>query len=327
MLTLVTGATGLLGNNVVRTLLERGQSVRALTREGSDPRPIKGLDIEVFYGDVRDFDSVSRACKGVDLVIHSAGWVHIGRTGMETARQVNVEGTRNVAAAALAGSAKLVHVSSTNALGVGSPEVPATEETPRVGQIRCPYTLTKQESEEIVLEFVRTGLHATIVNPGFMLGPWDWKPSSGRMVLEVARRFTPVAPRGGCSLCDVRDVSAGIIAAAERGRPGRNYVLAGANMTYFDIWHMIAQISGCRGPAKRVGRVASFIGGKAGDILTRLTGREPDVNSAAMKITSQYHYYDSRRAEKELGYRSRPPEKAAEAAWQWFREHGYTRTC
>ena len=100
--TLVTGGTGLLGNNVVRRLLERGQSVRVLMRQRSDSRPFDGLDVETVTTDIRNVDQVRRACKGVDTVIHSAGWVHIGWSGGQMAREVNVTGTRNVAQAAQA---------------------------------------------------------------------------------------------------------------------------------------------------------------------------------------------------------------------------------
>jgi dihydroflavonol-4-reductase len=210
-----------------------------------------------------------------------------------------------------------------NALGIGREHQPATEDSPRVGQVPCPYMLTKRESEEVVREHVATGLDAVIVNPGLMFGPWDWKPSSGRLVLELSRRFVPFAPRGGCSVCDVRDVAQGILAAIEQGKSGRNYLLTGQNLLYFEIWKIIAEVAGRRAPWFRLGPVGPWIAGHLGDGIARLTGREPDLNSAAIRIARQFHYYSCRRAEEELGYRYRPARESIQASWDWFRDHGY----
>ena len=100
MLTLVTGATGLVGNNVVRYLLDRGEAVRVLEREGCDPRPLKGLDVERAQGDIRDAEAVRQACRGVQRVVHAAGYVHIGWSNRELHHAINVEGTQNAIAGA-----------------------------------------------------------------------------------------------------------------------------------------------------------------------------------------------------------------------------------
>lgn len=319
---LVTGATGLVGNNLVRTLVERGSPVRVLVREGSDPWTLEGLPVEAAYGDVRDAEAVRRASRGVAGVIHAAALVHIGRTRLEEQRRVNVEGTRHVAEAALAAGVRMVHVSSVDALGTKGRDEPADEDSPRVGVVSCGYTVTKREAEEVVQTYVARGLDAVIVNPGFMLGPWDWKPSSGRMLLQIACGFTPLAPAGGCSFCDVRDVAGGILAAMERGRRGRNYILAGHNMSYLDLWRLFAEVTGRRAPWFRAGPLLQILGGRFGDLWGRILGREGDLNSASVAMSSQYRYYTSARAESELGYRIRPAREPVEAAWQWFQQYG-----
>ncbi|MFO0911652.1 MAG: NAD-dependent epimerase/dehydratase family protein [Pirellulales bacterium] len=319
--TLVTGSTGLVGNNVCRLLLERGDHVRVLARSTSDPRPLAGLEIERFEGDIRNRDEVARAVSGVERVIHCAAHIHLGWKERDFSQQVNVVGTRNVAEAARQANAKLVHVSTVDALAIGHRDRPADEEMPPVGAIPCTYVVTKRAAEEVIDAEVARGLHATIVNPGFMLGPWDWKPSSGRMVIEVARRFTPVAPSGGCSVCDVRDVAAGILSAAERGQAGRRYILAGENLTYFDLWRRIARMTGGRGPLVRLGPANGWLAGAVGDLAGQITGREPTINSAAIAMSSQYHYYSSDRARRELGYSPRPADDAIRVAWDWLRQH------
>ena len=180
MRTLVTGATGLLGNNVTRRLLSRGDRLRVLTRSVSDPRPLAGLDVEIVHGDVRDKDSVARACRDMDLVIHAAAVVHIGWSDSAIHRAVNFEGTRSVGRAALRCGARMIHVSTTDTVGVGTFDKPSDEDTPYGGNPPCPYSLTKLAGEEVIQELVSEGLDAVIVNPSYLLGPNDWKPSSGR---------------------------------------------------------------------------------------------------------------------------------------------------
>jgi len=320
---LVTGATGLLGNNIVRELLNRGDSVRVLLRKTSDPRPLEGLDVERVVGEVADRESVHLALEGMECVYHSAGHIHIGWTKRAEAQQVNVEGSANVADGALAVGARMVHVSTVDTLAPGTAKTPADEDTPGE-KTPCTYVVTKRAAEEQVRRRIEQGLDCVIVNPGFMLGPWDWKPSSGRMFLEVVRRFTPLAPTGGMSICDVRDVAKGILAAGKSGQKGRQYILAGTNMTYFDAWKMFVKIAGKgKAPIATAGPVNRFLGSFFGDLTTKLTGRENDVNSAGIKMSRLFHYYNSGRAKKELNYQTRDPEDSAADAWRWFCDNGY----
>ena len=170
----------------------------------------------------------------------------------------------------------------------------------------CPYVVTKREAEQAVLAEVAQGLDATIVNPAYMIGPWDWKPSSGRMLLEVARNRGLVAPLGTNNFCDVRDVAQGILAAADRGAAGRRYILGGERLTYFQAWRIFAKVTRAIPPLLPAGPLVRRAAGRCGDLWTRLTGREPDVNSAATAMAAQSRNFVSTRAERELDYQ-RPP--------------------
>lgn len=324
---LITGATGLLGNNLVRALVAAKQhDVRVLARASSDPRSLEGLHIERALGDVTDADAVRAAAAGCQAIIHCAGIVQLGWTRLAESRAVNVTGTKNVIAGAQAAGARLVHISTVNTLAIGQRDTPADEETPRAGQIECSYVVSKREGEQLVDDAQRAGLDAVVIHPGFLLGPWDWKPSSGKMLLAIAHRFTPFAPIGGCSVCDVRDVAATIVAATERAPSGRHYLLAGHNISYFDLWKQMAQVSGGAPPRVRLGPVNRWLGGWFGDLRAKLTGNEGDVNSASIAMSSQWHYYSSARAERELDYRVRPLEESLRDAWAWLQEHGPTKT-
>jgi dihydroflavonol-4-reductase len=323
---LVTGATGLLGNNIVRLLLDQGQAVRVLVRAGADPRPLEGLDVETCEGDVRDPESVRRSCRGATAVIHSAGLVKIGWTRLQEAREINVGGTENVARAAREAGLRMVHVSTVNTLAVLRNGDLADEQMPPQNNVPCSYVVTKQAAERALLDEVQRGLDGLIVHPGFMVGPWDWKPSSGEMLLEVAAKYTPFAPRGGVAVCDPRDVAAATIAAITRGRTGERYILGGNNTSYYRLWRTFSKVAGKRiRPFFLMPGVMGLAGGAFGDALAKVTGREGNVNSAAIRMAKQLHYYSSAKAEAELGFRARDVEESTRDAWEWFLEHGYVK--
>jgi dihydroflavonol-4-reductase len=323
MKVLVTGATGLLGNTTVRLLLERGAAVRTLVRRTSDPRPLQGLPVERFTGDVLDPPSLPPAIQGADLVVHCAGLVQVGLKD-QGQHAVNVEGARSVSRVCRMLGVRMVHVSSVDALRWGTREDPADEDEPQEGLgTRLPYSASKRLGEEAVLQEVEEGLDAVIVNPGYLLGPWDWKPSSGRMLLEVARGLGLLAPGGGNDFCHAGDVAAGLLAAGERGVTGRRYILGGEALSYREAWTLFARITGGRPPLATAPDLLVRATGLGGTLLGRLTGREPAVNSGAAAVSLLPHHFSSRRAERELGYRWRPAEDAAREAWEWFRAEGY----
>jgi dihydroflavonol-4-reductase len=324
---LVTGATGLVGNNVVRQLVARGETVRVLVRPGSPrtDRSCAGLPVERIEASLDDVGALDRAVSGMGVVVHSAAVVHIGWGRLDEMRAVNLEGARRVAAAARRAGARMVHVSAIDALGRNADGRPTDEETPAGGWVECPYVITKREAEAAVLAEVDRGLDAVIVNPVYMLGPWDWKPSSGRMLLEVAAGRGLLAPPGSNDFVDVRDVAAGILAAIARGRTGRRYILGGHRRTYLEAWRLFARITGARPPLRAVRRGVVRFAGRCGDLWSRITGREPDINSAAVEMSCLDHVTSCRRAREELGYSYRPLEETVTDAWDWFVAHGYAR--
>lgn len=320
---LVTGATGLLGNNLVRRLLERGERVRVLVRRGSDPRPLEGLDVQVRPGDVRDEAVVREAVRDVDRVFHAAARVRVGLRGLHQFRATNVRGTENVARAVQTAGVRMVHVSSVDALGWGTADHPADEDSPPGPDHGVPYVISKREAEATVLALVESGLDAVIVNPAYLLGPWDWKPSSGRMLLEVARGRALLAPPGGNDFCHVEAVAEGVVAAAERGRRGRRYILGGEALPYREAWALFAHVTGGRAPLGVAPAPLVQALGLLGDAAGAVVGREPDVNSGSARLAVRPHHFSSRRAVAELGYRPVGAARAAADAWEWFREHGY----
>jgi dihydroflavonol-4-reductase len=322
---LVTGSTGLVGNNVVRQLLARNLRVRAIVRSTSavGDKALAGLAVERVTGGLEDEAALERALAGVSCVVHSAAFVHCGWRYAGEMREVNVEGTRRIARAARRAGVRLVHVSSVDAIGLRPDGEPADEETPPGVMPECPYVVTKRDAEKAVLEEVDRGLDAVIVNPVYMLGPWDWRPSSGRMLLEVAAGKGLFAPPGGNDFVDVRDVAGGVLAAIERGRTGRRYILGGHGMSYLDAWRVMARVTGRMQPLGFAPRPFVRLAGWVGDLAAVVRGREGDVNSAATTMSLLDHNFSCRRAQDELGYSFRPIEDTVQDAWDWFVARGY----
>lgn len=320
----VTGGTGLLGNTILRQLSDSGHSLLSLVRGPVSDKVFAGIDTEFVTGDLIDQSVIESAVAQCDAVIHSAGLIHIGWKRLDQSMKVNGDGTRIVVDACRKHDRKLVHVGTVDTLAVATRDQPADETTPldnAGGQVPCNYVLSKRAGVDKVLAGVKQGLRAVIVHPGFMLGPWDWKPSSGRMMLEVGTGWKPIAPSGGCSLCDSRDVAAGTISAIDADvENGRQYILAGQNISYRDLWTEMATRMGTRPPLTTASPSQQWFAGAAGDLWSKIAG-EGDVNSAGVKMSGMFHYYDSSRAKSELGYQNRPIGESLDASAAWIREH------
>ncbi len=325
MTTLVTGATGLIGGHLVRQLVERGETVRALVRERRRRGPVawEGLSVEVVVGDVADGESVRRAMRGCRRVYHVAGQLGMGSGAWNQFYRTNVEGTVNVCRAALeSGVERLVHTSTISAVGWSADGRPVDEDAPwNFSGLRLPYLVTKREAEARVLEFVRQGLPAVIVNPAYCFGPWDVKPSSGIFLCIAATGLLVAAPGGGANFVDVRDVARGHILAMERGRVGERYILGGENLPWLTFFTLAADLLGVPPPRFVVPRPLALLGGYGADLLARL-GVPMPISANGMRVLYLPHYVSSEKARREIGYEPSPLRRALQDAIAWMREHG-----
>lgn len=326
---LVTGSTGFVGANLVEGLTAAGHAVRALHRSSSRLDALAGLRYESIIGDVLDPTSLAAAMDGVDWVFHVAAVSDYWRQD-STARlyQVNVEGTRHVLAAALAaGAGRVVFTSSAAALGVPAADGghPLDESaTFNLPPARFPYGHSKHLAEGVVREYASRGLEAIIVNPTIILGPRDLNFISGSIVREVYRRRVPVVPPGGVNYVDVADVVAGQIAAAERGRPGERYILAGHNLTHQQALATVAEAVGVPPPRLRLPR--TLIGPLANtvDLFNRLWPGEPLVDGNQVRLMKHALFFDGSKARRELGLGAPLPFRVSvERTFRWYRDNGY----
>lgn len=324
----VTGATGLLGANVVAAALAGGRSVVATRRGSSSTDAVADLPVAWVEAGLSDVDGLTRAFAGCDAVIHCAASTSILPHVTAELHAANVVGTRNVVEAVRrAGVRRLVHVSSTVAVGVSDDGTPCTEASPwnlPAHGLADGYATTKRQSEEEVLAAVSEGrLDAVVVNPGFLFGPRDARPSSGRMILEVASGRALLASPGRNNFVDVRAVAASTLAAADRGRAGERYVLGGENLTYGEVFAVIAKVVGGRPPLGSAPWWLARAAGWVGDAVQAITGREGAVTTNTVRWGWHPGFVvSSDKARRELGHAPGPLADAVAAAWDWFRATG-----
>ena len=328
MQVLVTGATGFVGSAVARLLLERGETVRALARAGSDRSNIDDLAVEVAVGDLRDEASLRQAMAGCDALYHVAADYRIWAPNVAELYEVNVEGSeRLMRVAAEAGVGRIVYTSSVATLGVPPGGGPGDEDTPvGLGDMVGHYKRSKFLAEEAVRRLHRDeGLPVVIVNPSTPVGPRDIKPTpTGRVIVEAAAGRMPAYVDTGLNIVHVDDVAAGHLLAFDKGRVGERYVLGGHDMTLAEILGAVARITGGKAPRLRLPRPLIFPVAVVAEAWARLTGGgEPMVTVDGLKMAKKLMFFSSAKAERELGYSRRPAEEALSDAIAWFREHGY----
>jgi len=323
----ITGATGLVGSNLALELIRQGHEVRCTRRATSRIEHLEGEPIEWVEADLADVHALTRAFEGRGAVFHCAAAVAMHPTPTPTMIAANVEGTRNVLDAVRAGGVgRLVHCSSTVAVGLSTDGEPVDEDADwnfdRYG-LGDGYATTKLESEILVRAATVQGVDAVIVNPTFMFGPFDPKPSSGKMIMEILHGRAPACSPGVNNFVDVRDVARGMILALERGRMGERYILGGQNMRYPEIMGLIAEVGGVRGPRFVIPRFLANIGGGFGDLMESFTGRERPINSTTVAWGYADNFmFSSEKARRELGYTTGPLEVAIRDAIAWFRVRG-----
>lgn len=319
---MVTGAAGLLGNSVLRVAAARGLAVTAWLRGRAGERTLAGLDVPVVFADLANGE-LEKHVESAGVVVHCAARVGIGRTDAAGFHRDNVLATQRLASACRAVGVRLIHVSTVDTLVWGTRDRPGGETPAGPNASDTTYAASKRLAEAAVLAEMERGLDATIVHPGFLLGPWDWKPSSGRMILAAARGPFTVSPPGGNDFCHAGAVAEALLALADRRPPSDRYVLSGEALSYAEAFGLMRQAAGRPARVVTAPAAAVMAAGYAGDLWGRLSGREPALNSAAAAIACQPHHFSSARAVAEIGYRPRPAIEAMREAWTWFAERGY----
>jgi dihydroflavonol-4-reductase len=323
MRTLVTGATGKVGNAVARRLAERGDEVVALVRDEARARMLLPASIELAPGDVTDLAAVRRAVEGVEAVFNCMGIPEQWLPDPETFDRVNALGALHVVAAARqAGARRAVHTSTHDVFhaergGMGSEDHLATYPKGTV------YERSKQRAEELVLGEAAHGIKVVIVNPSAVYGPGPWASAGlDGFIRDAIRRRLPATPPGGMTLVHVDDVAEGQLAAFDRGRPRERYILADGYAAARDIARVAVEEAG-RGfvPPTMPVRVARALAA-AGEGVSRLIRRPPLLGRGQLEFLLWEARMDSTRARRELGVEFRPWEQGIRETVRWMIAEG-----
>jgi dihydroflavonol-4-reductase len=329
----VTGGTGFVGANVVRALLERGYSVRCLIRDSSPRLCVEGLDVEFVQASLSDVDALAHAMEGCGAVQHVAGTYDSSPKGQERMRFIHVDATRNLMEAALkAGAERFVVCSSSVTVGWGTLEKPGDEQTPisnlddvyGVGTALRAYYDSKVASEDLAKTYAAQGLGAVVVNPDYVIGEWDVKPTSGAMIVNISKHWIPVYPKGGKCFIGARDCADGHVLAMESGVPGRRYLLGLENHSYLSFMTTIAEVVGRRPPAFPIPSLVTQAAGLAGRVVARLDPHKATaLDAQVLRSMQEERYRSGKLAIEELGLPHTPLDVCIERAFRWFRDHGY----
>ena len=322
----ITGASGFIGGNLVRRLVEKGYRVKALVRPGSKISTALVNEVEIVEGDILDFDTVLRGVSECGWVFHCAAAYKFWARDPRDIYKTNVNGTDNVLVAAhLAGVDRIVYTSTVGTIGL--PKVGLGNETtplPR-HQVVGNYKRSKYLAEKIVLKKATAGIPVIVVNPTAPVGAWDVKPTpTGKVILDFLKQKMPAYVHTGLNFVDVSDVAEGHILAAIKGTIGERYILGNQNMSLLELFENLQELSGRKRPRLHIPNWIAMGVGQVDDLLeNKILRREPKIPLEGIKMAQICTYVSSQKAVDQLGFPQSPVNEALNQAIQWFRDKGY----
>jgi dihydroflavonol-4-reductase len=318
----VTGGTGLVGAQLLLDLTKSGKRVRAMKRETSSLATLNLIfeghnelqeKIEWVTGDITDYFSVREAMAGVKEVYHCAAEVSFIPSLRKRMFKINVDGTAHMVNAAMdEGVEKFCYVSSVAALGRIDENTTIDENfTWKTSKHNSNYAISKYSGEREVWRAIEEGLNAVIVNPTIIIGAGDWKTGSSQMFGQVHKGF-PFYSEGINGFVDVADVTKCMIALMEKNRFGQRYILVSENLTYGQVFDIIADRLGKKRPSIKVSRVLSGIGWRVEALRTLILRNSPMITKETAHSSQSKWKYSSEKIKKEIGIDFTPINKSVE---------------
>ena len=324
MKVLVTGATGHIGNVLVRSLLKNGYDVTAFVRNKEKLNALDGLSVSFAYGDVRDIESLKMAFKGIDVVFHLAGLIDIGNGNKKQMYEVNVNGTKNVVNACKEMNVKkLIYTSSVHAIPTKPKgEIITETKTFSPDLVKGTYAKTKAEATKYVLEANSKDLEVIITHPSGVIGPYEYITSNlGQLIIDCAHRKMGAYLDGGYNFVDVRDVADGLVSALEKGKAGECYILAGHYVTIKELMKYVQDITGVPAPKFKIARWFAYATGALSEIYYKIVKQKPLFTSYSVYTTGTNANFSIDKAKKELGYFPRDFKDTMVDTIYWMKEN------
>jgi len=320
VLVAVTGATGLVGNNVVRFFLKLGFDILAVVHPEEGLQPLEGLSVKVVRADITNPEQIKEALKGAEAVVHAAGLVSITEASKHKLEAVNVEGTKNVIEACKAnGVKKLIYISSIHAL-------PADEEGPiretkdlSVNRVQGAYAKTKVKATLLAFQAAKDGLCTVVLHPTGIVGPYDFRTSIvGKLIINALSGKLKWYVSGGYDFVDTRDVAKATYLALERGKCGENYIVAGDYISMKDFLEQCFKTAGKPFNLKEIPYGLALAVSAFMEWYEVSKGKEPQMSIYALKTLRSKSDIDSSKIREELGFEPMPMTQTVKDLTNWY---------
>ena len=325
MTILVTGANGLIGSHIVRSLLKRDYAVRAFVRDNADLRNLDGLNVELVRGDLLKASSIVDAAAGCKAIIHTAGLISTSPYNRWRVWEVNFVGATNVLTAAhVTGVEKVIYTASIFTLGVSvNGQAVAEDVEDNLRQLRFTYIAARRAAQAKAEKFAAAGLPIVYVYPTYCLGPGlhNVNTPPQRQIIACLRGGLSLCPSGGLNIVDARDVGEAHVLALENGGVGQRYLVGGENVTFRELFARLGKAANRWMPILPVPNGAI----RAGGWLMQWFSRTPLMDATTARLMHYRWYYDSSKAMNELGYSPRPLDETLHDTVAWLRENRYIR--
>jgi dihydroflavonol-4-reductase len=328
-LTLVTGGAGFIGSHLVRQLVERGHRVRVLDRQCVNLQHLPLDRIEIQFGDICNAVAVEKAVRDCEVVYHLAANPQLWTRRKGDFGRINYGGTKNVLQAAIAaGTNRILHCSTESILTRSRQSQPIDEDQHvPIDDVIGPYCRSKWLAERHAFHLAKAGAPVVIVNPTLPIGPGDWGRSPPtQMIFDCALGKRTAYLDAELNLIDVRDVATGMIAAVERGQPGRRYLLGAENWSIRQLFEWVAAQTGAHPPRFTVPYPIALTAAMASEwIADVFTSQIPAASVTGVRLTRRTMRFDSSRSLSELGLQTRPVTQSLSDALSWFRSIGWIK--
>lgn len=328
MKVLITGANGFLASNLVRKFNELGISVKAMVRENSNLKSLEDSVYEKATGNLNNLSQMLEIIKDCDIIVHLAANTSQNSTYSEY-ELINVKATEKlIEAAQKSNIKKFIFVSTANAFENGTKENPGNENSEIMPWLKkSGYAYSKYIAQKLVLEKVeKEKFPAIVVNPTFMIGANDAKPSSGKIILMTYNkriRFYPST--GGKNFVYVKDVAEGIVNAIEKGKTGESYLLAGENLSYKDFYKIIDDKSEIKAVNIPIPKFVLLSAGYIFTLIQNIFKFKTSFNYTNARMLCEGNYYTAKKAIEELNMPQTTIKKAVDEAIAWFKENKYMK--
>lgn len=320
----VTGASGHVGANLIRELLNLNHEVRVLYYK--DERGFAGLPVQAIKGNLFDLNALNELIKGSEIVIHLAAQISISGDRDGSVFRINTEGTRNVCQSCLENHVRrLIHFSSIHAYNARPFEGILDESRKMVDETAFRYDFSKATGQNIVMEYVSKGLDAVVLNPTSIIGPFDYKPSlMGQVFLQLYKRELPALVHGGYDFVDARDVAHAAILSIDKGKCGEKYLIGGTWKTIKELGDLVHKVTGKKPPRFIAPFWLANVGVPFLWLWAKMLNKRPIYTRESLDILKNAHRnVCHQKAADELGFTARPLEETISDIYSWYREHHY----